>query len=185
MESDEKPLYSFKITVIGDGRVGKSSLIQKYTENSFNEDYLKTLGANFSLYDKSIDDCEIRLIFWDIAGQDDFSFLRPSFFNNSRASIIVYSLEGNSFGRSSMEHVSDWHKDVLQHCGDVPVVLFANKSDLISADQVDHAQIQSIVEREKLNGYYVTSAKTGEGVLKAFDAIIQNLYEKYSQFPSI
>ena len=84
-----------------------------------------------------------------------------------------------------MSHVSDWHRDVRQYCGDVPVVLLANKSDLISPDQIDHAQIQSLVDQEKLHGYYVTSAKTGEGVLKAFDAIIQNLYEKNSQFPSI
>ena len=71
--------FRFKISVIGDGQVGKTSLIKKYSKGSFERDYVKTIGAQFSKFEKEIDGDEIRLIFWDIAGQDDFLFLRPSF----------------------------------------------------------------------------------------------------------
>ena len=169
--------YSFKITVVGEGGVGKTSLIQKFTKNTFNEDYLKTIGANFSYYDNFIDNDAIRLIIWDIAGQNDFNFLMPSFLKDSRASIIVYSLEDNDLGRDSFNHIADWHEDVRNYCGDIPILLFVNKSDLVDPDQIDHAKIQAVVDREKFMGYHVTSAKNGDGVIDAFNKIIEYLYK--------
>ena len=97
--------FKFKITVVGDGGVGKTSLIQKFTNNTFKKDYIKTIGAQFSVYDKEIEDDKVNLIFWDIAGQDDFNFLRPAFFKNSKTAIIVYSLEENQLGEDSFEHI--------------------------------------------------------------------------------
>ncbi|MFW9970944.1 MAG: Rab family GTPase, partial [Candidatus Odinarchaeota archaeon] len=117
--------FNFKITVVGDGRVGKTSLIKKFTQEGFKEDYIKTIGAQFSVYLQEINQDKIKLLFWDIAGQDDFNFLRPSFFKNSRAAIIVYSLEENDLGEDSFSHISSWYKDIIQFCGEIPVVLFA------------------------------------------------------------
>lgn len=176
-EAAEK--FRFKITVIGDGQVGKTSLIQKFTKGSFQEDYIKTIGAQFSIFDKVINDDKIRLLFWDIAGQDSFNFLRPSFFKNSVAAIIVYSLEENELGEDSFAHVPDWYSDINQFCGDIPVVVFANKVDLIDEDTMNHSKIEDVVKKLNFVGYYVTSAKTGQGVIDAFNAIINVLYQKF------
>ena len=70
--SDTESAYVFKITVIGDGAVGKTSLIKKYTQGSFQKDYIKTLGAQFSKYDEEIEGNNVKLFFWDIAGQAEF-----------------------------------------------------------------------------------------------------------------
>lgn len=171
--------FRFKITVIGDGMVGKTSLIKKFTKGSFRKDYVKTIGAQFSVYDKEIDEDKIRLLFWDIAGQVDFNFLRPSFFNNSRAAIIVYSLEDNDLGKKSFKHIVDWYKDISQYCGEIPIVIFSNKVDLVDEDNSDESKIQKLVEKHNFLGYYKTSAKTGDGVIDAFNAIIEKLYNKY------
>ena len=128
--------YKFKITVIGDGMVGKTSLIQKFTEGSFRKDYVKTIGAQFSVFDKEINGDKIRLLFWDIAGQVvERNFLQHSFFNKSRAAIIVYSLEDNDLGKNSFKHIVDWYQDISKHCGEIPVVVFANKVDAIGERQ--------------------------------------------------
>ncbi|MFX0001151.1 MAG: Rab family GTPase [Candidatus Hodarchaeota archaeon] len=166
----------YKITVIGDGRVGKTSLIKKFTLGAFKTDYVETIGAQFSKYDKEIDGDNIRLIFWDIAGQRDFDFLRPSFYRESDAAIIVYSLEENDLGSSSFEHISNWNEDLKRFCGDIPIVVFANKSDLINEDELELSEIQKIVSEHNFLGYYITSAKTGQGVYKAFNDIIEKLY---------
>ena len=83
--------FVFKITVIGDGAVGKTSLIKKYTQGSFQKDYIKTLGAQFSKYDEEIGRDNCKLFFWDIAGQREFDFMRPTFYKGSKAAIIVFS----------------------------------------------------------------------------------------------
>ncbi len=177
--NDSSVNYNYKITVVGDGRVGKTSLIKKFTHSEFEKNYIKTIGAQFSVYFKKINEANIKLLFWDIAGQDDFNFLRPSFFSNSRVAIIVYSLEENNLGKDSYTHISYWYDDIIHFCGEIPIVLFANKVDLVDENDIDQSKIQKLVEKYKLLDYYLTSAKTGQGVVNAFNTIIRNLYDKY------
>ena len=176
--------FEFKISIIGDGGVGKTSLIKKFTKGTFEKDYIKTIGAQFSRYDKEINGDLINLIFWDIAGQDDFYFLHSLFYKESRACIIVYSLETNNLGKNSFLHIKNWYNELNKYCGDIPIVLFANKVDLVNKNNVNELEIQEIVKEYNLLGYYITSAKTGRGVIKAFNAIIKKLYYKYKALAS-
>jgi len=171
--------FKFKITVVGDGGVGKTSLIQKFTNDSFKMEYKKTIGAQFSLYDKEMEGDIIKLLFWDIAGQDDFNFLRPAFFRDSRAAIIVYSLEENELGEDSFEHIQNWFEDIYSYCGEIPVVVFANKIDLVDERKLDKSKITELIKKKKFLGFFITSAKTGQGVIEAFNTIIDDLHLKY------
>ncbi|MFX0156334.1 MAG: hypothetical protein ACFE9Q_17565 [Candidatus Hodarchaeota archaeon] len=71
-----------------------------------------------------------------------------------------------------------------QYCGDIPIVMFANKVDLIKEDNFDKSPIQEVLKRRNFLGYYITSAKTGKGVYDAFKAIIEKLYSKYKTLSS-
>lgn len=175
--------FRFKISVIGDGQVGKTSLIKKFTQGSFETDYVKTIGAQFSKYEKEIDGDEIRLIFWDIAGQDDFLFLRPSFYKESGGAIIVFSLEDNDLGLRSFEHINNWYDNIIKFCGEIPMILFANKVDLVKEDKLDKSNIKEKAEKLGFLGYYLTSAKTGHGVHDAFNSLIEKLYYKAKALP--
>jgi len=178
-ESGDK--FTFKITVIGDGAVGKTSLIRKFTEGGFEDDYIQTIGAQFSKYTEEIDGDSCKLFFWDIAGQDTFHFLRPAFYKSSLAAIIVFSLEENDFGRESFKHVLNWQNEIKKFCGEIPILLFGNKVDLIDEENFDEEKILKFVDKKDYFGYYKTSAKTGQGVFEAFQAIIHNLYSKYKE----
>jgi Ras-related protein Rab-23 len=173
--------FGFKIAVIGDGGVGKTSLIKKYTKGNFDKEYIKTIGAQFSRFDKKVEGDIINLIFWDIAGQD-FEFLHPLFYKESKACIIVYSLEENELGEDSFIHITDWHNELKKYCGDIPVILFANKVDLVEESELDISKIKNIIKEKNFIDYYLTSAKTGQGVGKAFNAIINELYYKSKAF---
>ena len=174
VESKKKKL-KIKVTVIGTGGVGKTSLIQKFTQGTFKTDYIKTIGAQLTNYKTEINGYKIELIFWDIAGQDDFHFLRPSFYKASKAAIIVYSLEENNLGERSFKHITSWYEDVKQFCGEIPVIIFANKVDLINVQSLDKTKIQNLVKKQNFLGYYITSAKTGQGLDDAFNALIKEI----------
>ena len=165
------------IIVIGDGAVGKTSLIKKYTKGSFAKDYIKTIGAQFSKYDEDIEGNNIKLFFWDIAGQREFDFMRPTFYNGSKAAIIVFS----HTDEESFNKIPEWHEDIKSHVGDLPIVLFGNKIDLVEDGNAEDEKIQKIVKEKGFLGYFKTSAKTGTGVYEAFQAIIKNLYNKYKE----
>ena len=170
--------FRFKITVIGDGRVGKTSLIKKFAQGSFQKNYIKTIGAQFSKYAEEIEGDQCELFFWDIAGQDEFHFLRPSFYKDSNAAIIVYSLEENILGKESFKNITNWYNDLKQFCGIIPVIVFANKVDLVDKKTLDNSKILKFIKKKNLLGYYLTSAKTGERVHDAFQAIVKDLYYK-------
>jgi small GTP-binding protein len=169
--------FVFKITVIGDGAVGKTSLIKKYTKGGFEKDYIKTIGAQFSKYDEEIEEDNCKLLFWDIAGQREYDFMRPTFYKGSKAAIIVFSHTDSK----SFDHISNWYDEIKEHAGNLPIVLFGNKTDLVDAKDLDDELVQDIVKENGFLGYFKTSAKTGQGVFEAFQAIINNLYHKYKE----
>ena len=173
-ESVQKKL-KLKVTVVGDGGVGKTSLIQKFTQGKFKTDYIKTIGAQLTHYKTEIDGYKIELMFWDIAGQGKLDFLRPSFYRASSAIIIVYSLEENNVGERSFDNITSWYEDVKQFCGEIPVVVFANKVDLINEQSLDKTKIQNLVKERNFLGYYITSAKTGQGLDHAFNTLSKEI----------
>jgi Ras-related protein Rab-23 len=174
--------FRFKIVVVGDGAVGKTSLIKKFTKGTFEKDYVKTIGAQFSKYNKKFNGDMIRLLFWDIAGQDDFNFLHHLFYKESKAAIIVYSLEENELGQNSFKHIENWHEVLVKNCGNIPVVLFANKVDLVDQNSLMTTEIQKLADEHNFLNFFLTSAKTGQGVVDAFNAIIERLYLKFKDF---
>jgi small GTP-binding protein len=179
--SSTKGKFSFKISVIGDGMVGKTSLIKKFTHGNFQFDYIRTIGAQFSKYVQDIEGDTCILSLWDIAGQDGFFFLRPSFYQASKAAIIVYSLEDNQHGSDSFKHISKWHNDIKKFCGKIPIILLGNKVDLIDKNILDESRVLKLTRKREFLGHFLTSALTGEGVVEAFQAITNELYYKYKK----
>ncbi len=174
--------YGFKITVIGDGAVGKTSLIKKYTQGSFRKEYISTLGTQFSKYEEVIDGEKVELFLWDIAGQDSFQALRQRFYTGSSGAIIVFSHSPKQ--AQSYEHVIRWLTDLKNHCGSIPIVLFGNKIDLVDEDELSSNpniltsdnNVEAFTKENRLIGYYKTSALTGQRVTDAFKLLVKKLY---------
>ncbi|MHA1191428.1 MAG: Rab family GTPase [Promethearchaeota archaeon] len=173
--------FVFKITIIGDGGVGKTTLIKKYTHGEFQEEYISTIGAQFSIHEQKINGDDIKLFLWDLAGQDDFQTFRSSFYEHSRAAIIVYSLERNDMGAESLKNVMKWYNEIKQHCEDIPIIIFANKTDLDEDTEIDASTFKELSSKENYLGVFKTSAKTGNGVNNGFKTIIEKLYNIYKE----
>ena len=178
--------FVFKISVIGDGAVGKTSLIQKYTKGDFNSQYIMTLGAQFTKHKTKVNNVPIDLVFWDIAGQESFASLRPGFYKGCKAAIIVFSHEQNEHGNKSFENISKWLTEIKKHCGLLPVILFGNKIDLVSdinnlvANKTypkSNDNVDKLMKGYNFLGYFLTSAKTGQGVDQGFYLLAEKLYQ--------
>ncbi|TFG20526.1 MAG: GTP-binding protein [Promethearchaeota archaeon] len=169
--------YIHKIVVIGDASVGKTSLIKKYTAGSFNTEYIKTIGAQFSRYVKIFgenNDIRVRLLFWDVAGQQEWDFMRPKFYHGARGAIIVFDLTRED----TMKNVMTWYNELRRHVGVIPTILFGNKRDLLpESSAFDDSKVGAEIELDKFYKFYKTSAKTGEHVHEAFDTIISHLVD--------
>ena len=90
----------------------------------------------------------------------------------------------NDLGKESFNYIENWHNELKKYCSDIPVILFANKVDLIEEANLIKMDIQEIVRESNFLGYFLTSAKTGQGVHEAFKAIIEKLYYKYKDLSS-
>lgn len=162
------PTLSWKVTVVGDGAVGKTTLILRYTEKRFREAYIQTMGVQFTVKETEHEGDSIKLILWDIAGQEDFRGMRKNFYEGSSAAILCFDLTN----LISFDHVENWYREVSFYCGNIPFVLIGNKSDLVSERTVTPEMVRSFTAREKIP-YFETSAKTGEGVNDMFQALIR------------
>ncbi len=180
--SDDEKGYGFKIIIIGDGTVGKTSLIKRYTQASFQKEYIATLGTQFSKYEEAIDGEKVELYLWDIAGQERFQALRQRFYIGSSGAIIVFSHASEQI--QSYDHVPRWLEDLKKHCANIPIVLFGNKVDL--ADEAilssnpglptSDINVEQFAKDNRFIGYYKTSALTGQGVTDAFKVLVKKLY---------
>ena len=183
--TDIERQFTYKVVIVGDAQVGKTSLILKYTKGTFNEEYIMTLGAQLSKFEDVVEGNEIKLVFWDIAGQTNFSQLRQSFYKGSSAAIIVFSHEENELGDRSFNNISKWLQNIVEYCGRIPVVLFGNKIDLIDVNELilnkDHPKsdhnILKLMKELNVLGYLKTSALTGEGVTFAFKTLTNHVFQ--------
>jgi len=169
----------FKITVIGDAAVGKTSLIKKYTKGEFQKEYISTLGTQFTRHEQIIDGVSIEFILWDIAGQAAFEVMRQNFYTGSSGAIIVFSHSPDQ--RKSLNNVDKWLSEVKEHCGNIQIALFGNKIDLVNDEELQSSEccdsrVEGYVKEHNFLGYYKTSALTGQGVNDAFYAIAKRLY---------
>ena len=160
----------FKVCVIGDAAVGKSSTVRRWTQGSFTHEYQVTIGVQH--YSKSIqlDDSDgrasVKMIVWDLGGQETFKFIRPMFYRAARGIVIMFDL-GN---RASFDSLAAWIREADTSIGRrVPIIIAGNKADL-DQYQVDPGEAQKLAEETGAR-FVLTSAKSGCNVGDLFYAL--------------
>lgn len=167
--------FTWKIVVLGDGSVGKTSLVEYYTHRTFKEFYLPTIGANFSIKEVDIDArTRAKAYIWDIAGQSKFSQIRKMFYEKAVGALFVFDVTN----RKSFDGINTWNADLAETLGEAfPSALIANKIDLASQRTV--TEEEGFEKASDLGMiYYETSAKLGQGVDDAFQNLLILLLDR-------
>ena len=173
--SDMKDL-TFKISVIGDVAVGKSSIIQRLTKEGekFNENYKATIGFDIFKYKCKVKNIIINLNIWDTCGLVDFSASTPSLFKNAALAIIVYSIDN----KESFEHLENWINKLKDNSKpDILIFIVGNKNDLKDKRQVKEEEGKAFAEEHNFNYFVETSAKENKLVKDLFEQAFAQLYE--------
>ncbi len=153
------PLY--KVMLIGDGSVGKTSLARQFCEHKFEASRILTIGVDFQIKQVELPDGWVKLSIWDVAGQPRFQVVRESFYRGSAAAALVFDLSSHE----TFDHLDGWLQEIRQVVPQVKIMLVGNKKDL---EHQPHPNIGSFFQKETSIPYVETSAKTGEGVDEMF-----------------
>lgn len=161
-----------KICLLGAFAVGKTSLIQRYVSSIFSEKYLTTLGVKIDKKLLTIDDAEVKLMIWDLAGEDEFISIRTSYLRGSSGFLFV--VDGTR--ADTLETVKKLKEKIDAGLGALPFILLINKSDLYDQWQITDDMIDALSHA----GWNVfkTSAKSGEHVDDAFEKLTNMMLEQ-------
>jgi small GTP-binding protein len=124
----QKRQFVRKICLIGDGAVGKTSLVRRYVLDVFSDDYLSTFGAKVSKKVITLDDVELTLMIWDILGQKSGASMHSAYFSGANGALIV--CDGTR--PETLDSLNSWYQEFTRVAGKVPVIPLANKCDLPS-----------------------------------------------------
>jgi len=177
----EQKEFVFKIVILGDSAVGKTSLINQYVEKMFQEDYKPTLGANIIRKDVIIDgiNAKVRLIMWDLAGQEKYNVIRSMYFQGCVGALLVYDItRHNTFDNINSKWLKDFDKYVKKEGA---YILIGNKIDLKDERVISTDQGSKFAEEIKASSFVETSAKYGENVEKAFVSLVNQILRNYGE----
>jgi small GTP-binding protein len=173
--------YTYKIIVGGDGAVGKTTLLHRFIEGKFRENFQMTLGVEFFVKDIVKDNDLYRLSIWDLGGQRQFKNLAEIYIKGFFGAILAFDLTRYSTLKSIHEWFSKLKSDLT-----VPFILIGTKYDLISKEdaELNESLIETLIDEYKFIGYYNTSAKTGLNVENVFKLLLDKIIENECKIES-
>jgi len=169
--------FILKIAIVGNGSVGKTSLVLQYCEKKFSENYIMTIGSNFAIKSLTLDSTtSVKLQIWDLAGQQHFSFVRPPFYRGASGTVYVFDITN----RDSFENILEWKREVETVIPNKPSVLVGNKCDLADERVVSKKEGELLAEKlgPSCLGYYESSAKTGINLDELFQKLVSTIINK-------
>ena len=167
MSEDRK--YIIKVCLLGEANVGKTSLLYRYIENKFRDNYKATLGVNLLKKEANIEGYGLITIqIWDLGGQESFKSLRKLYLEGANGALVIFDMTKIK----TFEKLSDWVGDFIEARGNQPLLLVGNKTDLKDNIKVSENEANDFASKNGMD-FIMTSAKTGENVEVAFLNLIK------------
>lgn len=167
--------HLFKILILGDSSVGKSCILTRFAEDSFNFSFMPTIGIDFKIKTIEIKGKKIKLTIWDTAGQERFNNITESYYRTARGVFFVYDItNGQSF-----DNIAKWLRNLEANTGDSEVVkyILGNKCDLNDLRVIDYVKGVDMAANFNLK-FHETSAKEDINIQKVFYDIARDLTEQ-------
>lgn len=172
--NSNSPSTKFKVLIIGDSSVGKTSLLVQHVEGKFTEEVAGTLGIDYRSNVYIRDGHSYTLQIWDTAGQERFKNVTKAYYRDADAALLVFDVTNEE----SLRNIPRWYEQLNDQCGrhpgEIVTILVGNKCDMLH-HTVDMCQVQDMVSKMGITTYIQTSAKRGERVNEVFDQLLEKL----------
>ena len=163
-----------KVVLLGEGCVGKTSIVLRYTENKFNDKHVSTLQASYVQKNLNIGGKRITLNIWDTAGQERYHALGPIYYRDSNGAIVVYDITDED----SFQKAKNWVRELRKMLGDTcTLAIVGNKMDMEKNRTVPASEAEEYAASVGAKHYY-TSAKQNKGIQELFFDLSKRLLEK-------
>lgn len=172
--------YVLKIVLLGEGNVGKTSLVYRYIENRFSQDFKSTLGVNLLKKKVALEDefagKSASVQIWDLGGQSAYRKLRKLYLEGSQGALVVFDVTS----KQSFDALEDWIQSLIEIRGnDVPMIIIGNKIDLDAERVITDEETLEYAKKYSTEVVF-TSAATGEKVEDSFRDLIMSIVRKIS-----
>jgi len=167
--------FTFKILLLGDASVGKTSFTKRYCYNIFNPSERLTIGVDFHVKTIELNGKKIKLQIWDVGGEERFRFLLPTYCLGANAAFLLYDITRSP----TLDNIPEWTSIVRQKAGSIPIMLVGAKLDLATNQrQIDREFGIQLAEKNKMNSFVEISAKENVNIEKGFNVLTEFTLEK-------
>ena len=165
--------FIFKVLLLGNSDVGKSSLLLRFVDSVWNESFVPTIGVDFKVKTIEIGDKKVKMQIWDTAGQERFRNVVSTYFRGSNGILLIYDITS----RDSFKNLESWLIEIEKHPSDnVLKILIGNKVDLVDDIEIKKEEGQQFANRYNMQ-FIETSAKLDTNVSEAFETLAKLMIE--------
>ena len=175
--AEENYDFIFKVLLLGNSDVGKSSLILRYVDQVWSDTFVPTIGVDFKVKTLELQNKQIKMQIWDTAGQERFRNVISSYFRGAHGILLIYDVTN----RDSFKNLESWLIEIEQNSSEnVLKVLIGNKNDLVDDKEIKTEEGQAFANRNGMQ-FIETSAKENTNVTEAFECLVKLMMEFNSE----
>ena len=165
----------FKIIIFGDAGCGKTTLTKRFKSDMFISDSQMTIGVDFVSKIFDVDGKKVKLMIWDLGGEERFRFILPEYIAGAMGGILMYDITNYP----SLAHIDDWLSVINGGKERFPLVLLGGKADLDIIREIPFKEGKKIAEAKGFSGFTECSSKTGKNVEESFEKLTRMMISRF------
>ena len=170
--------FIYKILLLGDSSVGKTCFLMRYTDNTFQDIHMSTIGLDYKLKNVQLENGKmVKIQVWDTAGQDRFRSITKNYYKGAHGIILIYDVTE----QKSFDNVKNWMAQIKEEVSErVSIVLVGNKIDDEDNRKISTEQGESMAKDYEIM-FFECSAKTGQNIDEIFNNLVKKVVENFSK----
>ena len=180
--NDTSPSKSYKVLLLGNSSVGKTCILIRFSEDTFNDNYEVTIGLNYRIKTITLDNTPIKMQIWDTSGEEKFKAIAKNFYRGAHGVLLIYDI----CQKSSFLDVKGWIEQIIENTDndEIVMILCGNKSDMEKERVISKEEGENLAKNYGIP-FFECSAKNNINIDEIFNTMANNIHSKVGNRYSI